>query len=41
MLLRRLKENMGGRIKMENLHERLKNRYVLVDLVTLVRRRAE
>lgn len=32
---------MRGRIKMKNHHEELKNSQVLVDLVTLVRRRAE
>jgi hypothetical protein len=30
---------MRGRIKMENLHEGLKNSQILLDLVTLVKRR--
>lgn len=32
---------MRGRIKMANLHEELKNRQVLVYLITLVTNRAE
>lgn len=32
---------MRGRIKMENLHEESKNSYILADLITLVRNRAE
>jgi hypothetical protein len=41
MLLRRMKKNMSGRIKMETLYEESKNSYVLANLITLAGGRAK